>query len=468
MYPFETWRINAVGKIERKCSLHTMARNESGAVLVLSLLVLSMLTLIGTAALTASSVETKISENYTKSIKSFYASVTGTEEAKARLKGFQDAANFIGDPDATPNPDWSAYLLTDATWTTSHDPNYDTHYENYFPTTANHVATAISANSLQTTNTYWVKLWYKREYDAEVAGHTDITPLYADQDGSTGTNTATSPGSIMFYGYKDIFSTTREEYTTPNDRSGSGAPIIFAKSYGYDGFATKSQTIIETALRRGVGPAGNQAIFGDHIDSSGTALNVNGNDQCECGWTADLCPDVYAFGWDSPVSDDPDLTGIPDITSTLGFDVYYAAQLDIDGMVDDIYVDRTIVVTQEAIQNTTYGSPTDYEVVYVNAIGINAGNEVVFNNVIGYGTLAVHGNLRLTGTLDWNGLIIATGDVVFQGGAMIDSKTVAGAVYAGEEASLNGTADVQFSACELAKARGAYSYTYAGWKDTSL
>ena len=458
-----------MGKTERKCSLHTMARNESGVALVLSLLMLAMLTLIGTAGWTTANIETTISENYTTSIKSFYASTTGTEEAKARLKGFQDAANFIGDPDATPNPDWSAYLLTDATWTTSHDPNYDTHYENYFPTTANHVATAISANSLQTTNTYWVKLWYKREYDAELAGHS-TTPgeeLYADGDGSTATHSAASPGSIMFYGYKDTSSTTREEYTVLSDASGTGAPIILIRSYGYDDSDMNSQTILEIALRRGIGPGGAQAIFGDHIDSSGTALTINGNDQCECGWSADLCPDVYAMAWDG--TDDPDLTGNPNITSTVGESTFYPQPLDIDAMVDELYADRTLVVTQDSIQNLTYGSPTNYEVVYANAIGMNTLDEVSFSNIIGYGTLVVHGNLRLTGSLDWYGMIIATGDVVFQGGAMNgEDKTVTGAVYAGEEASLNGTANVQYSACEIEKANGAYSYGYAGWKDTSL
>src|SRR2546429_6226150 len=49
-------------------------------------------------------------------------------------------------------------------------------------------------NGLQTAIPYWIKIRHKREYDAELEGHTPATPHYVDGDTSTqGNHTAANP-----------------------------------------------------------------------------------------------------------------------------------------------------------------------------------------------------------------------------------------------------------------------------------
>ena len=97
---------------------------------------------------------------------------------------------------------WSAYILTSGTWTTADDLEYDSNYQNYFPSDTNFTSTTASVNTLQSTVDvdYFVKIKHKREYDAEQAGHTTTNTHYDDGDGNLGTNPISAPGSIVYYG----------------------------------------------------------------------------------------------------------------------------------------------------------------------------------------------------------------------------------------------------------------------------
>lgn len=186
--------------------------NQNGIVLILSLVFMGILALLGSTAMVLTTTDMKIGDNYKSSTQAFSAAQAGVAEAQSRLKGSATVSGYAGDTGATADPLWSAYILTSGTWTTADDLENDGNYQNYFPSGTNFTSTTASVNTLQSTVDvdYFVKIKHKREYDAEQAGHTTTTPHYADGDGSLGTNQASAPGSIVYYG---------DDPTTANDKS---------------------------------------------------------------------------------------------------------------------------------------------------------------------------------------------------------------------------------------------------------
>jgi hypothetical protein len=76
-------------------------------------------------------------------------------------------------------------------------------------------------------------------------------------------------------------------------------------------------------------------------------------------------------------------------------------------------------------------------------------------NLTGYGVLFVNGNFDFAGNLDWNGLILIYGDMVFSGGG---TKVIDGAVVAfGEAVAINGSVDIQYDCDYLRELNAIYS-----------
>ncbi|KPJ66229.1 MAG: hypothetical protein AMJ45_04150 [Syntrophobacter sp. DG_60] len=65
----------------------SILKNNNGAALIITMLIMIVLTVLGIAALMTSSIETKISRNQKSSIQAFYAAEAGIEHAKVTLKG---------------------------------------------------------------------------------------------------------------------------------------------------------------------------------------------------------------------------------------------------------------------------------------------------------------------------------------------------------------------------------------------
>src|SRR5919108_3790082 len=198
-------------------SRRALYSNERGTILVTILLLLPVVALLGAVAIKITATDVEISGNYKATVRAEAAAEAGLEEARARLIGSATDATFAGDPAAPPNAAWTSYILTTNSWHTSHDPYYNAAMTNYVPTTASRINPTITANSLQTTIAYWVKIRHKREYDAEQAGHTVAVPHYHDGDGSTTPHTAAAPGSLIYYGYGNPATPTKAvQFTAPN------------------------------------------------------------------------------------------------------------------------------------------------------------------------------------------------------------------------------------------------------------
>jgi hypothetical protein len=121
------------------------------------------------------------------------------------------------------------------------------------------------------------------------------------------------------------------------------------------------------------------------------------------------------------------------------------------------------------VSGVTYGSTTNYVTVYADAIATQADGELRLNNVTGYGTLIVKGDLQMAGNLNWNGIIIVTGILKSSGGGS-DGKNIKGQIYTGSSAlgdtAITGNIDITYNSCETKKSLSSQPLLLVNWKQS--
>lgn len=430
--------------------------NEKGLVLIVTLLITMVLVLLVTTAMMTTTTDLKITGNYKSSEKAFYAAEAGLEEARTRIRGINTDANYTGDPASSPNVSWGAYILTSSSWQTSDDPGYNSSaYNNYFPTSASHTNTTITANSLQSTSQYFVRIRHTREYDAERDGHSAATPHYSDNDGSASTHSATAPGNIIYYGFQTSSATTPSFFTSSTTPSGSLAkPVEIIRSYGRDSGGGSKGIEIQVKRITSAYPAP-AAIYGDTIGGGGT-VEVDGRDNCGA------MPDLPALAYVTTQT----LCGGGSVECyPVGNETVQVSALNLTDRVNALKAQAQVTVTADKT-NYTVGTPTDYKIVYCDATALSPDQEIDFQNLTGYGILVVKGDLYFSGNLAWHGLIIASGNTSFYGGGA-DAKNVYGAVFSQTTATLQGKVNIQYDSCEIDKALAYASPVIIKWKEDS-
>lgn len=416
--------------------LFEIIQNNKGFVLGVGMLLLTVLLLLGATGIMVSTTELKISGAYRGSGQAYYRGGAGIEEARGRLKGVASDPDYVGDPGATPDPDWSAYILTSSSWTTSKDKKFNSSYKNYIPTKIYKGNKAIAINSLQTNLTYWVKITHKREYDAEQDGHTLSSAHYYDGDGSTATHSAGSPGNIIYYGYGNpALPTTPVAFTTNNPTE--YPPIEIITSYGSK---ADSSSIVKVEAGWNPGPPVNAALYsnGNVTINGGGALS--GNDNCgEQG----AKPPVYTLA--------------PAVTNVQGGSVVFGGnpltpQIGSDGvnivdLVNEMKKGAALITTDQ--NGTNFGSPTSYVNLYSNTANPYNNQGLDIRNGTGYGTLLVEGDLTLGGNFVWNGIIMVTGILTFNGGG--NPINIKGATLGNNTVDINGGLNIRYDSCQIKK-----------------
>jgi len=424
--------------------------NEKGFVLPVGLMFLAIIVILGTTAVIITTTDLKIGANYKQSAQAFYAAETGTEEARARLKGSSTAADYAGDPSAAYDPWWSAYILTSSSWQPSDDSDYDANYKNYIPTSASHTNTTITTNSLQTNISYFVKISHKKEYNAEQVGHTISSPHYYDGDGNTGTNPASAPGNIIYYGYGDPSQpTTAVQFTTSVATEYKPVEIITAC-----GQSSNSLKTIEIEVVRNPGPLVTAALYakGD-VTGNGSAVSIDGNDNCGA---APAKESIYTL---SPAT--TTLNGHPTLTpvETQGTD-----SIDIAGYVNDLKASATEIITADTTSTDSFGDAGNFVTCYSNTSDPYNVMGLKMTSSTGYGTLLVEGDLKMSGTFEWYGLILVTGTLIFNGGGT--GINIHGAVLANDTVDMNGNIDIKYDSCMVDNSLNGLSLDIISWKES--
>ncbi len=456
--------------------------NERGSVLVTSLLFMAILAIMGTAAYLSSSNDLKISKNYKIAKEAFYAAEAGLEEARGRLRGSTGETYWAGDPNGgTPDPNWSAYILTPFTaadFVSNPDPEYDSNQTNYFPVAGSYtwmIPTTNNIWSLKGKTTFvqfGVKIRHKREYDAEQDGHTTAAPHYIDGDGSTsGGHTTSSRGSIIYYGYEDPARPYQlVQFTTSGGTNYE--PVEIMRAYGFGGnFAGDdySMRVIEIEVVRHPGPAINSTLYSEqNISFNGGAANINGIDQgsgTNCG--GDDLPPVYTK---TPAVTDPSGASSSTFNGSPPVPVQGPADYDVPTLVRSYTAARDITLTsadgclQTGIPNhDTYGSSSDFVTVYVDPSGC-PGGVMGFNNITGWGLLLVDGDVAFGGISKWNGLVLVGGTTTASGGGGA-GLNVEGALMSESTVTINGSINAQYNSCYILAAFQTQSPDIISWRE---
>jgi len=436
-----------------KLGIVTTWAAEKGIVFIAVLMLIVILALAGTIAVITTNTDIKISGNYKASVKALYAAQAGIEEARARLRGSSSSANYAGDPDTDFDEDWSAYILTSNTWQISDDPNYNANYKNYIPqySPVNHTNTSVVANSLQTGISYWVKIRHKREYDAEQAGHTTTSTHYYDDDGSTVTHTSSTPGNIVYYGYYNPSTpTTAIQFTTTGTTVYKPVEIITV--YGISGNSSK---IIEIEVIHYPGPPILAPLYsmGD-VSLNGASSTIDGTDNC--GENAAL-PPIYILS-PSTLTESPSPTygGNPP-TPQIG-----STYIDIMEYINALKSGATITITDDQ-NGATYGNASDFVTCYSDTSNPPNVQGLKLQNVTGYGTLLVKGDLTLGGGFTWYGLILSSGTLVLNGGG--SGINITGAAMSVETITINGDLNIKYDSCMIDNSLNNQSLNVIRWKE---
>jgi Tfp pilus assembly protein PilX len=194
-----------------------------------------------------------------------------------------------------------------------------------------------------------------------------------------------------------------------------------------------------------------------NVTGNGSSLTVSGNDACGAG-TA-LAP-IY--------NKDPattNLNGSPTLSGTPSTPQHGALDIDIPAYVDALMGNTTTTLTEDQ-NGATYGSSTNYVTVYSDTNNPPNNQGLKLQNVTGYGTLLVKGDLTLGGGFQWNGVILVTGSLTMNGGG--GGINIRGQIYANtstaNEVDINGGVDIGYNSCDVKKAFAAAPLKVVNWK----
>lgn len=413
--------------------------NEQGVILVIALIFTCILAIAGTMAYQMTASELLIAGNFDSSKEALNAAGSGIEEARAAL-GLPSTdppgidPNAIYDPatgSAYPNALWTAYILTSASWQTSDDPNYSSSDTNYFPNSSSQTNTSITANSLQSDLSYWVKIRHKTE-----------------------------GGNIVYYGCQDPSSSlTIAPFATSAATEYRPVDIITSYYPGDSVSGVKGGSTIRAEVVRDPGPPILAALYAENgFDCDSSSITISGADNCSSG-DCPFCGNVSKYKvYVYPSTADPD----DDITC----DDYNAGVSSSDIQLGDVNINVGQGITSLKKWETSTTSSACYNSDYKIC---SSEGDLTVTGQTGTGILLVQGNLTLQET-DWNGLILVTGELTLNGGS--GGITIEGAVLVNGKVWINasnpGTVTINYNSCAIDAALSSIPLRLMKWEDRSM
>ena len=420
---------------------------QSGLALLAALILITIVGLMGTSIMIATSTEITISGNYRRGIEAFYLAEAGVEEARARLRGASSGSQgFIGDPESVYDSQWSAYILTSSDWKPLDDESYSEQATNYIPIGSSQSNTAIAANSLQTDLPYWVKIRHKTEYDAERHGHRPTSPHYLDNEGGLEKHTEGSRGNVIFYGYPSSGSTKPMEFAATG--TSDGFPVEIVTAYGT---LKGGRSLIEVEVRHQPGPRVLGAIYARKgVSLTGTSNIISGVDNC--GAASSRAP-VYTLT-PSVTSGNATFQGNPPGPSQ------GPLEIDLPSTIASLRKGARLLTTDQI--GVTLGSSVDPWMLYAEIR--SAGDLGVFTiqNATGFGILLVDGHVQIKGPFNWHGLIINAGTLTMDGSN--GHIRISGSVWSEQVQYLAGDIALTYDSCAIKTNLLSRPLTVTNWQ----
>lgn len=422
-------------------------RNQ-GFALVAALLLVVVVGIVAATVLQTTSTEVTISGNQRQAVQDFYAAEAGLAEGRARLRRRAGSERLsIFDRAQSRNPLWSAYIAASSAWEPSDDPDFSPQYSNVIPQPGNPISTVVQPNSVQSTIPYWVKLRHKTEFDAEQAGHTTSTPHYVDGDGSTSKHRLPDVGNVIYYGYPGREATVPVPFT-----SQSATPWLPIELMTSHGGSSVGGVVLEAEMIHPAGPNHLGALYVEEEGVfSGQAGTIVGHDAC--GFVPSL-PPVYAGG---PIASGPGIQfdGVPSTP------MHGNVELDLGGALNELRRGATPI--QSDLLNQQLGTSSVPQTFLVSVSRLPNHRRLLIRNTAGYGILLVEGTALFEGEVSWRGIIIVTGDLIFQGqGAGI---TVHGGIWARTVQHTAGLLTIRYDSCAVQSALLSQPVQVRSWKE---
>jgi len=386
--------------------------SEKGIALAASLLALSMLTLIGLSMTFVSSTEVLVNQNNRIRLVNLYLAESATEEARDRIR------NLIASDQLSLSDSMKVvYIVADS----SINPTAGNADSNpYFdPDYSSSLSVSIISSDLSGIGFAWVKIWQKTEARAAYS--------LTNASGNT-----TDP---VFYGFDRIQpDALLSQYVNAgsNVANHTGSPVYLVTALARNSSGYRQRVAADIAALSS--PPLNAALFSkDSIEVLGSGVLVEGNDQS-------LGSPVNLNGLESQGTISGNLTGVigtPVADRPVSGYSYNMSSLikalkppftkEIEQVVPGITIlsDGTYVGNGLSLGQIPSGGDVSQS-TYVNG-------PLNISDSSGQGILVVNGDLSVTGSFTFFGLIIVKGKIHLNGGGM-EGVRIHGAMIASSDA----------------------------------
>jgi Tfp pilus assembly protein PilX len=188
---------------------------------------------------------------------------------------------------------------------------------------------------------------------------------------------------------------------------------------------------------------------------NGSSLAVSGNDNCTP--PAPSLPPIY-----TKTPGYTDLNGTPTFTGSPSTPQQGSLDVDISTYIEQLKVGATVLTADQT--NANFGSSTNFVTIYSDTSNPVNANGLKIQNGTGYGLLLVKGDLELGGGFNWNGVVLVTGTVTFNGGGGPNAINIRGAILSTQSVSANGDITVLYDSCMLKKSFHSKPLKIVTWK----
>ena len=390
----------------------TPRSSERGIALAASLLVLSILTLIGLSMTFVTSTEVLVNQNNRMRLENLYLAESATEEARDRIRSLI-ASNQLSLSDTTK----VVYIVADSAinpiqGNADSNPYFDQDY-------SSSLSVSIISSDLGALGFSWVKIWQKTEARAAYS-LTNASPYTIDP---------------VFYGYDRIqphAQFTQYVNAGANLASYAGSPVYLVTALARNGSGYRQRVTADIAALPL--PPLSAALFSrDAIEVLGAGVIVGGDDQ-------NTVSPVNLSGLESQGTIAGNLTGVtgtPVADRPLSGYSYNMGSLikalkppftqEIEQVVPGITIlpDGTYVGNGLSLGQVPSSGDISQSTFVNGPLSISDSS--------GQGILVVNGDLSVTGSFTFFGLIIVKGKIYLNGGG-IDGIQITGALIASSDA----------------------------------
>ena len=412
---------------------------ERGSAMVISLLVLLVLTMVGTMFMVQTKTETQIAGNDMRHTQALYNAEAGSGEILARMSS-TNHPSYIGQAaNAAIEPGWGRYVVLD-NGNSVNDPNYDATESDGLDNDSDvaadedgeHYPEVVTAQAGDEINYPWVKLRYKLNAGGQ-------TILFGDHD-----NNPSTPSQ-------------------PN--LANGLPIIIVTAAGAQGSASRTVeveavkhpfTSVNTACYLETDDTkfnGTQFLVSGRDWDPVTGLPILGNGEVPGIMTTGDPAEIVNELAGSQVNNVEGSGGEPSVASS-------TINLDLEAMAQEYAAIAETTLPAGTYSEETWGSLDDYTVLHVT------GDMHTSGTCQGGGLLIVDGDFDCSGEFLWYGMVIVLGDLTFTGGG--SGIHIYGSVLANglDVQTVSGNADLLYSSIALDRlTMELMPYVVASWHE---